>query len=80
MAATRFADLARLRLGSFPGYVFCHQGCCEHSLFFRDVRVMHPADSRNPAHYPQLVYQVGLAVLGLFLAVCMHAARALHAA
>lgn len=25
MATTRFADLARLRLGAFPGYVYCHQ-------------------------------------------------------
>ena len=58
MAAARFADLARLRLGAFPGYVFCHQGCCEHSLFFRDVRRIHAADSRDPAAYPQLVYQV----------------------
>ena len=34
------------------------QGCCEHSLFFRDVRLIHAQDSHDPADYPALVYQV----------------------
>ena len=53
----RFADLAALRLGSFPGYVYCHQGCCEHALFFRDVRIIHPDDSHDLADYPVPAYQ-----------------------
>lgn len=36
------------------------QGCCEHSLFFRDVRLIHAQDSHDPADYPALVYQVRL--------------------
>ncbi|EIE24050.1 hypothetical protein COCSUDRAFT_62573 [Coccomyxa subellipsoidea C-169] len=57
MHSTRFMDLVNLRVGSFPGYVFCHQGCCEHALYFKDVRRIHPDDSHSLSDYPIPVYQ-----------------------
>ena len=38
-----------LRLGGGSGYVFCHQGGCEHALSVRDVRLACAADAPGPA-------------------------------
>ncbi|BDA46278.1 snRNA-activating protein complex subunit 3 [Coccomyxa sp. Obi] len=57
MHTTRFKDLGNLCIGFFPGYVYCHQGCCEHGLYFRDIRRIHPDDSHALSDYPIPVYQ-----------------------
>ena len=57
MHTTRFKDLQDLRVGYFPGYVYCHQGCCEHGLYFRDIRRIHPDDSHALSDYPIPIYQ-----------------------
>jgi hypothetical protein len=58
MHETRFRDLKALRMGSATGYVYCHQGCCEHALYFRDLRRIHPDDPQDASQYPVLLYQV----------------------
>lgn len=60
MQETCFMDLGTVRLGASPGYIFCHQGCCEHALYFRDIRRIHPDDSHSPSDYPIPVYQVSI--------------------
>ena len=72
MHKTRFMDLVKLRVGSFPGYVFCHQGCCEHGLYFKDIRRIHPDDSHRLSDYPIPVYQASTC---LAPAACVSAAR-----
>ena len=51
MAATTWEALA-LRVGPAPGYVYCHQGCCEHAVYVADARRVHPADPRRPLCLP----------------------------
>ncbi|KAL4449459.1 hypothetical protein ABPG77_007103 [Micractinium sp. CCAP 211/92] len=42
-----------LRLGSGAGYLYCHQGGCEHLLTFQDVRIFDPScDPPLRQHYP----------------------------
>lgn len=59
MATTTF-DRLWLRLGFGAGYVYLHQGCCEHLLSFTDVRVLHPDDRQLLLQYPALNFQARL--------------------
>ncbi|KAK9845423.1 hypothetical protein WJX81_006126 [Elliptochloris bilobata] len=56
MAATTWEQLA-LRVGSAPGYVYCHQGCCEHALYVADARRVHAGDPRARSAYPLQTFQ-----------------------
>ncbi len=57
MHETCFSDLDNLRIGS-TGYVYCHQGCCEHALYFKDIRRIHPDDPQQASDYPVQTFQV----------------------
>lgn len=59
MATTTWEQLA-LRVGSAPGYVYCHQGCCEHALYVADARRVHPGDPRARSAYPLQTFQACL--------------------
>ncbi|KAJ1954965.1 hypothetical protein IWQ62_005635 [Dispira parvispora] len=54
MAQTHFRDL---KLQLHTPYYFVHQGDCEHSLVFTDVRALRKSDDRNAATYPKLTFQ-----------------------
>ncbi|KAE9616348.1 hypothetical protein Lal_00017552 [Lupinus albus] len=54
MDKIRFCDL-RIRLGA--GYLYCHQGDCNHTLVIRDMRLLHPDDMHNRAVYPITTFQ-----------------------
>ncbi|KAL0033066.1 hypothetical protein WJX79_000834 [Trebouxia sp. C0005] len=56
MEDTTFNDLF-LRVGQGAGYVYVHQGCCEHLLELTDVRRAHDADPLLINHYPQVLDQ-----------------------
>ncbi|KAL0025725.1 hypothetical protein WJX77_007569 [Trebouxia sp. C0004] len=56
MEDTIFNDLF-LRVGQGAGYVYVHQGCCEHLLELTDVRRAHDADPLLINHYPQVLDQ-----------------------
>ena len=72
MAATTWEQLA-LRVGWATGYVYCHQGCCEHALYIADARRVHPDDPRRRSAYPLQSFQARAAWVH---GAC---ARALHA-
>uniref|UniRef100_A0A7N0UJD0 snRNA-activating protein complex subunit n=1 Tax=Kalanchoe fedtschenkoi TaxID=63787 RepID=A0A7N0UJD0_KALFE len=55
MQHTRFCDL-KFRLGA--GYLYCHQGECQHTIVIRDMRLLHPDDVQNRAAYPILTFQL----------------------
>ena len=57
MHDTCFGDLENLRIGA-TGYVYCHQGCCEHALYFKDIRRIHPDDPQQASAYPVQTFQV----------------------
>ena len=64
MERTRFQDLG-LRAGPRAGYIFCHQGGCEHLLVVRDIRRIHPVELGDPtfiASYPYCALQVRLSL------------------
>ena len=46
LSTALLSDLT-LRLGGGSGYVFCHQGGCEHALSVRDVRLAASADASD---------------------------------
>ncbi|KAK7287163.1 hypothetical protein RIF29_00253 [Crotalaria pallida] len=48
----------RFRLGA--GYLYCHQGDCNHTLVIRDMRLLHPDDVQNRAAYPIITFQLKL--------------------
>ncbi|OIW16972.1 hypothetical protein TanjilG_32839 [Lupinus angustifolius] len=54
MHKIHFCDL-RIRLGA--GYLYCHQGDCNHTLVIRDMRLLHPDDMHNRAVYPITTFQ-----------------------
>ncbi|KAL3534746.1 hypothetical protein ACH5RR_003207 [Cinchona calisaya] len=54
MQKTRFCDI-RFRLGA--GYIYCHQGNCEHLIIIRDMRLIHPEDVQNRGAYPLITFQ-----------------------
>ena len=60
MATTTWEQLA-LRVGSAPGYIYCHQGCCEHAIYVADARRVHPGDPRARSAYPLQTFQACLA-------------------
>ncbi|CAM8942053.1 unnamed protein product [Rhodiola kirilowii] len=55
MQHTRFCDL-KFRLGA--GYLYCHQGECQHTIVIRDMRLLHPDDVQNRAAYPLRTFQL----------------------
>lgn len=57
MNRTRWGELA-LKVGPAAGYVFCHQGCCEHLLVVKDVRQIHADDPQDLAAYPVCIREV----------------------
>ena len=57
MHETSFSDLKHLRIGG-TGYIYCHQGCCEHALYIRDIRKIHPDDPQQASAYPVQTFQV----------------------
>lgn len=59
MHETCFSDLDNLRIGA-TGYVYCHQGCCEHALYFKDIRRIHPDDPQQASDYPVQTFQVSI--------------------
>ena len=59
MAATTWEQLA-LRVGTAPGYIYCHQGCCEHAIYVADARRLHPGDPRARSAYPLQTFQACL--------------------
>ena len=64
MHETCFRDLDNLRIGA-TGYVYCHQGCCEHALYFKDIRRIHRDDPQQASDYPVQTFQVSRAKLVL---------------
>ncbi|XP_061354857.1 snRNA-activating protein complex subunit isoform X2 [Gastrolobium bilobum] len=57
MHKIRFCDL-KFRLGA--GYLYCHQGDCNHTLVIRDMRLIHPEDVQNQIVYPIITFQLKL--------------------
>ncbi|KAK7320042.1 hypothetical protein RJT34_04772 [Clitoria ternatea] len=57
MHKIRFCDIS-FRLGA--GYLYCHQGDCNHTLVIRDMRLIHPDDVQNRAAYPIITFQLKL--------------------
>ena len=57
MHETTFGDVDNLRIGA-SGYVYCHQGCCEHALYIKDIRRIHPDDPQLASAYPVQTFQV----------------------
>ncbi|KAL9681610.1 hypothetical protein QQ045_013395 [Rhodiola kirilowii] len=55
MQHTRLCDL-KFRLGA--GYLYCHQGKCQHTIVIRDMRLLHPDDVQNRAAYPIRTFQL----------------------
>jgi len=47
-----------VQVGQGAGYVYVHQGCCEHLLELTDVRRAHDADPLLINHYPVVLDQV----------------------
>ncbi len=47
-----------MQVGQGAGYVYVHQGCCEHLLELTDVRRAHDADPLLVNHYPVVLDQV----------------------
>eukprot|EP00873_Tetraselmis_striata_P016577 jgi/Tetstr1/436841/TSEL_025618.t1 len=56
MQGKLFRDLW-LRVGSGAGYIYCHQGCCQHAIAVADVRRVHATDPQRRDQYPFLVFQ-----------------------
>ena len=57
MHDTNFGDVDNLRVGA-TGYVYCHQGCCEHALYIKDIRRIHSDDPQRASAYPVQTFQV----------------------
>ena len=57
MQHTSFGDVDNLRIGA-TGYVYCHQGCCEHALYIKDIRRIHSDDPQRASAYPVQTFQV----------------------
>ncbi len=57
MQDTNFGDVDNLRIGA-TGYVYCHQGCCEHALYIKDIRRIHSDDPQRASAYPVQTFQV----------------------
>ncbi|WVZ67707.1 hypothetical protein U9M48_016751 [Paspalum notatum var. saurae] len=55
MQMTRFSDL-HFRPGA--GYLYCHQGNCNHTIVIRDMRLIHPEDTGNQAEYPLQTFEL----------------------
>nr|TKW18425.1 hypothetical protein SEVIR_5G429900v2 [Setaria viridis] len=55
MQTTRFSDL-HFRPGA--GYLYCHQGSCNHRIVIRDMRLIHQDDSQDQADYPLQTFQL----------------------
>ena len=49
-----------MQIGQGAGYVYMHQGCCEHLLELKDVRTVQAADPNLASAFPVFLFQVGL--------------------
>lgn len=49
-----------MQVGQGAGYVYMHQGCCEHLLELRDVRTVQKADPKPASMFPVTLFQAGL--------------------
>lgn len=54
MEETTFSDLA-IKVGQ--PYLYVHQGNCEHSIVFNEVRLAHPSDVQTYSSYPRHIFQ-----------------------
>ena len=63
-----------LQVRQGAGYLYVHQGCCEHLLELTDVRSAHDSDPLLINHFPQVLGQVLLYAL-LFI---VFSAKAMH--
>lgn len=54
-----------MQVGQGAGYVYMHQGCCEHLVELSDVRSIHHAEllQSQPISYPFVLKEVRLAML-----------------
>lgn len=46
------------QVGQGAGYMYMHQGCCEHLLELKDVRSVQLADTKLAAAFPCTMFQV----------------------
>ena len=65
-----------MQVGQGAGYVYMHQGCCEHLVELSDVRSVHHAEllQTQPTHYPLVLKEVSNPLLMLALrltTICM---------
>ena len=51
------AELAA-QVGEGAGYVYTHQGCCEHLVELKDIRAVQTADPALPSAFPVTHYEV----------------------
>lgn len=49
-----------VQIGQGAGYVYMHQGCCEHLLELKDVRTVQAADPKLASAFPVILFQVSL--------------------
>ena len=54
------AFLCWIQVGQGAGYVYMHQGCCEHLIELSDVRAIHHAEllQTQPTVYPLVLKEV----------------------
>ena len=51
MEDVRFDEL-ELKCGRDEGYIYSHQGCCEHTVVVADIRCIHETDPQDRSMYP----------------------------
>lgn len=49
-----------LQVGQGAGYVYMHQGCCEHLMELADVHRPHDSDPADTRQYPRILKEVCL--------------------
>ena len=50
--------VSRVQVGQGAGYVYMHQGCCEHLIELADVCCAHDANPADTRQYPCIIKQV----------------------
>lgn len=57
-----------IQVGQGAGYVYMHQGCCEHLVELSDVRSIHHAEllQSQPTSYPLVLKEVRLSFFGQY--------------
>lgn len=61
-----------MQVGQGAGYVYMHQGCCEHLVELSDVRCIHHAEllQSQPTFYPLVLKEVRLLNNAIVALVC----------